>query len=332
MSPKDVVIIVNNYLMNKKILYPLTLIMLFSITVITAQHTNFNTQRNWSLNKKEIMFGLGATQFLGDLGGRDRIGTDYSLRDIDWSSTNIGGMVGFRYRFHPYWATSTTLNVGMVRGNDALTNEIIRNSRNLHFRSLIVELSQRIEFIVWANEKFGARYKVKGLKYARDKNDQIYVFGGVGATYYNPKAMYQGKWVALRPLKTEGQGLTDGAKPYGPVTLSIPMGIGFRMGLNRMWRIGLEAIYVKTFSDYIDDVSGVYYDPTVLASEVSATSAYLSNPSYQNSTWFNAGEQRGDKQKDAYFYLNVVVYRNITYKDHAGQRKQSTWKGGRYKF
>jgi hypothetical protein len=319
--------------MNKKIHYPLALIMLFSLNLAKAQHTNFNTQRNWSLNKKEIMFGLGATQFLGDLGGRDQIGKGYSLRDIDWGSTNIGGMVGFRYRFHPYFATSTTLNVGMVRGNDALTNEIIRNSRNLHFRSLIVELSQRLEFILWANEKFGARYKVKGLKHARDKNDQIYVFGGVGATYYNPKAMYQGKWTALRPLKTEGQGLTDGAKPYGPITLSIPMGVGFRMGINRMWRIGIEAIYVKTFSDYIDDVSGTYYDPNVLASEVSTTSAYLSNPSYENPVWFSAGEQRGDKgEKDAYFYLNVVVYRNITYKDYAGQRKQATWRGGRYKF
>lgn len=318
--------------MNIKNTFFTTLIVFTLITTVTAQHTNFNTQRNWSLNKKEIMFGLGATQFLGDLGGRDRIGTDYSLRDIDWSSTNIGGMVGFRYRFHPYFATSTTLNVGMVRGNDALTNEIIRNSRNLHFRSIIVELAQRLEVIVWANEKFGARYKVKGLKYAKDKNTQIYLFGGVGATYFNPKAMYQGSWVALRPLKTEGQGLDGGAKPYSPVTLSIPMGVGFRIGLNRMWRIGLEVAYVKTFSDYIDDVGGVYYDPAVLASEVGAASAYLSNPSHQNSTWFAPGEQRGDKQKDAYFYANIVVYRNLTYKDYAGSRRKQSWKGGRYKF
>lgn len=81
--------------------YPLTLIILTLLTSVSAQHTNFNTQRNWSLNKKEIMFGIGATQFLGDLGGRDRIGTDYSLRDLDWRSTNLGGMIGFRYRFHP---------------------------------------------------------------------------------------------------------------------------------------------------------------------------------------------------------------------------------------
>lgn len=319
--------------MNKIFTYLIALILVVSFTTtVSAQHTNFNTQRNWSLNKKEILFGIGVTQFLGDLGGKDRIGQDYSLRDLDFPSTNFGGMVGFRYRFHPYFATTTTLSLGMLRGNDALTNEIIRNSRNLHFRSFFVELAQRLDIILWANEKFGARYKVKGLKSMRDKNDQFYVFAGVGATYYNPKAMYQGKWTALRPLKTEGQGLPGGAKPYSPVTLAIPMGVGFRIGLNRMWRLGIEASYVKTFSDYIDDVHGVYYDPAVLASQVGQSSAYLSNPSNENSTWFAPGEQRGDKQKDAYFYINIVVTRNITYKDYAGDRRKQTWRGGRYKF
>lgn len=319
--------------MNKIFTYPLALLISIAFTSnVSAQHTNFNTQRNWSLNKKEILFGLGATQFLGDLGGKDRIGKDYSLADLDFPSTNMGGMLGFRYRFHPYFATTTTLTMGMLRGNDALTNEIIRNSRNLHFRSFFVELAQRLDIILWANEKFGARYKIKGLKSMRDKNDQFYIFGGIAATYFNPKAMYQGKWTALRPLKTEGQGLTDGAKPYGPVTFAIPMGVGIRFGLNRMWRMGVEASYVKTFTDYIDDVGTTYYDPTILASEVGAASAYLSNPSVENSTWFAPGQQRGDKQKDAYFYINVVVTRNITYKDYAGQRNKHTWRGGRYKF
>lgn len=297
-----------------------------------AQHTNFNTQRNWSLNKKEIMFGVGATQFLGDLGGRDQIGTDYSLVDLDFPSTSIGGMLGYRYRFHPYWATTTSFNIGLLKGDDALTREIIRESRNLHFRSIIVELHQRIEVIVLANEKFGNRYSLsRHSKRMKNHNEQLYLFSGVGICYFNPKAQYNGSWVALRPLSTEGQGLPDGPKKVLPVTATIPLGIGFRFGLNRMWRMGIEATYVKTFSDYIDDVSTVYYDRDVLLAEVGPEAAYLSNPSSQNSTWFAAGQQRGDKQKDAYFYLNVVFARNITYKDYARQRKMQRWKG-RYKF
>lgn len=307
----------------------LGLLLLLISTATFAQHTNFNTQRNWSLNKKEIIFGVGATQFTGDLGGRDMIGKDFSLADIDLQSTFVGGMVGYRFRFHPFFATSTTLNIGMVRGNDALTNEVIRNSRNLHFRSMIFELQQRIEFILFANEKFGARYKLPGHKGFKDHNEQIYIFTGAGVSHYNPKAMYNGSWTALDPLNTEGQGLEGGSKETLPVTATVPFGIGMRVGIGRMWRIGVEATYVKTFTDYIDDVGGNYYDPSALGSPAAA---YLSNPANNNSSWFSPGQMRGQPQKDAYYYLNIVVARNITYKDYAKQRKSYQWNRGRYKF
>ena len=312
--------------------YISSLILLLTTSLAFGQHTNFNTQRNWSLNKKEVMFGVGATQFLGDLGGRDRIGKDYSLADMDWPSTGVGGMVGFRYRFHPYWATTSSLNVGLLRGNDALTNEIIRQSRNLHFRSLVVEFHQRLEVILLANEKFGHRYGLsRHSKKMKDHNEQLYMFGGIGISYFNPKAQYNGAWTALRPLSTEGQGLEGGVKKTLPITATVPLGIGFRWGLNRMWRMGIEATYVKTFSDYIDDVSTEYYDADILLAEKGPEAAYLSNPSQQNTSWFGTGQQRGDEQKDAYFYVNFVFVRNVTYKDYAKQRKANRWKG-KYKF
>lgn len=304
-------------------------ISLIFCSFVFGQHTNFNTQRNWSLNKKEIMFGFGATQFTGDLGGRDQIGTDYSLVDVDIPSTSIGGMIGYRYRFHPMWATTTSLNIGMLRGNDAHTNEVIRESRNLHFRSMIYELSQRLEFIIFANEKFGARYKLPGHKGFKDHNEQIYVYTGAGVSYFNPKARYNGSWIALDPLNTEGQGMADGARETLPVTATIPFGIGMRFGVGRMWRFGLEATYVKTFSDYIDDVHGTYYDPAKLSSP---EAQYLSNPASDNTNWFAPGQMRGQPQNDAYYYVNIVVQRNITYRDYARQRRGYQWTRGRYKF
>ncbi len=309
-------------------------LLLFSIaTTSYSQHTNFNTQRNWSLNKKEIMFGFGATQFLGDLGGRDKIGTDYSLADLDLPSTGFGGMLGYRYRFHPYWATTTSFNIGLLRGDDALTNEVIRQSRNLNFRSIIIGLHQRLEVIVLANEKVGNRYSLsRHSKRMKNHNEQLYLFGGIGVSYFNPKGRINGGWAALRPLKTEGQGMPGGAKEALPITVTIPMGIGFRWGISRMWRMGIEATYVMTFSDYIDDVSTNYYDRNALAANVGAESAYLSNPSVENTTWFESGQQRGDmKQDDAYFYLNLTFYRNVTYKNQGKQIRKNKWKG-RYKF
>lgn len=281
------------------------------VQVAIAQPTNFNTQRNWSMNKKELVLGIGGTNFLGDLGGANQIGTDYSIKDWDFPATSIGGSIGFRYRFHPYYSTTTMLNIGMVRGNDANTKDPIRNARNLNFRSPIINFSQRIEFILLANEKIGRRFNIPGLKGFKDHNEQLYFFTGAGIMYYNPKANYGGSWVALAGLNTEGQGLPGGPADYKRVTATIPFGIGMRMGINRFWRVGLEFTYVKTFSDYIDDVHGTYYDASVLATEFGPESAYLSNPS--SSPWFGTGLQRGDKQNDALYYFNITVTRNLTY-------------------
>lgn len=306
-----------------------TAVCLSTFAFAFSQATFFNSNSNWSRNKKEVVLNLGTTQFLGDLGGGKGIGKDYSLGDLNFKSTNMNIGAGFRYRFNRYWATTTMLNLGIVRGDDALSKEPIRNARNLSFRSPFVNLAQRIEWIIYANEKVGSRYGMKGGM--KDKNFQLYVFGGIGLAWFNAQAKYQGKWTNLRPLKTEGQGLEGGPKNYLPITATIPAGIGFKFGISKMWSLGIEATYLKTFSDYIDDVSGVYYDPTILNQKLGAASAYLSNPSNTPSA-FNPGSQRGDKQKDAVFYLNVIATKNITYKNYSGNLQVRKYKYKRTKF
>ena len=294
------------------------LIFVFSIR---AQHANFNSQRNWSLHKKELQIGLGATQFNGDLGGAEGIGRDYSLKDIDWPATGLAFWLGYRQRFHPYFATTSSLCVFNLKGADSLSEEPSRYARNLHFRSLGVEIQQRIEWIFAAKEQFGSTYNLPGNYSKKNRSQQYYLFGGIGLCYFNPRAQdADGNWTSLRKLRTEGQD-----QPYSPLTFTIPMGIGFRMGISRMWRVGVELAYVKTFTDYMDDVSGEYADPTTL----SAQGAYFSNPDSPYST----GDKRGDpNQKDAYYHMNVVFTRNLTYKDYAKQRKKFNLKStGKYK-
>jgi hypothetical protein len=300
-------------MLKKFVYYSCLLLLCIQFSDVNAQYTNFNTQKNWSQNKKEFLFAFGATQFTGDLGGRDRIGKDFSMVDIDFPSTSINGLIGFRYRFHPFFTTVTTLQVGKMKGSDSLTNEVIRESRNLHFKSNVFELTQRLEFILFSNEKYGARYIIPGRKGAKNRSDRLYAFSGVGVNYFNPKALYQGKWVPLDPLNTEGQGMEGGARETLPFSLTIPFGIGYRVGVSRMWRIGIEASYIKTFTDYMDDVSTVYYDPGKLGS---AEAQYLSNPANNNTNWFAPGQQRGDKNKDAYYYLNLTIAKNLTYKSY----------------
>ncbi len=297
------------------------LIFVFSIR---AQHANFNSQRNWSLHKKELQIGLGATQFNGDLGGAEGIGRDYSLKDIDWPATGVAFWLGYRQRFHPYFATTSSLCVFNLKGADSLSEEPSRYARNLHFRSLGVEIQQRIEWIFAAKEQFGSTYNLPGNYSKKNRSQQYYLFGGIGLCYFNPRAQdAEGNWTSLRKLRTEDQD-----QPYSPLTLTLPMGIGFRMGISKMWRVGIELAYVKTFTDYLDDVSTVYANPANLAPEAE----YFANPAVGNPS-FDPGQKRGDpNQKDAYYHMNVVFTRNLTYKDYAKQRKKFNLKSsGKYK-
>ncbi|MBI1837027.1 MAG: hypothetical protein HYR91_07150 [Flavobacteriia bacterium] len=309
--------------------YCLSIILIFFTGLTIAQYSNFNTQRNWSLNKREVRFGAGASQFLSDLGGRNKIGTDYRPWDIDWPSTGYGVEVGYRYRFHPYWATTTSFHYAIFKASDAYTTEYFRHNRNLSVKTTAFELSQRFDYIFLANEKVGKRYNIPGLKGLRDHNDQMYAFVGIGVLAYIPKAQYQGSWHKLRPLHTEGQGMPGGVPEYGLCTITVPFGIGARIGISRMWRLGIEVSYVKTFSDYLDDVHGVYYDKNFL---LDPAAKYLSNPAIGNYASYDTGLQRGDIQNDAYFYTNIVLTRNVTYKNYHRHIKKMKFRKGRYKF
>mgnify|MGYP001954824861 CR=1 FL=1 len=88
----------------------------------------------------------------------------------------------------------------------------------------------------------------------------IYIFGGVGLMYFNPKGLDDsGQWVKLQPLGTEGQGLNGEPDKYNRVTFTIPYGIGIGKSIDRYWGINVEFTMRQTFTDYIDDVSGNYY-------------------------------------------------------------------------
>ena len=149
----------------------------------------------------------------------------------------------------------------------------------------------------------------------------IYLFGGVGGFYFNPKGKnpVTGEWVALQPLHTEGQGIIGTRQPYKRFQVCIPMGLGFTFRLAPQWRLGIDLGLRKTFTDYIDDVSLTYVDPAMFAQSGSpnaALSAIMSDKSKGNIPGGSApGQQRGDpKDKDSYMFLTI----NLAYKFGTG--------------
>jgi hypothetical protein len=298
--------------MSKKLLI-IGIIMSLCSEVSAQGHTNFTTSDYWKGQRKEFIFGVGVTNFLGDLGGLNKIGTDYSFIDLEWSTTRPSGHLGYRFRFRPWISTKTLLQYGVLRGSDALTTEPARRYRNLSFKTHLIELSQHLEFVIYNNEHYGKRNKIKGLKGMRNKNTLVYLFSGFSVFAYIPMA---DGGPLLRPLHTEGQGLPGGPKQYGLVNFGIPFGMGMKIGLGMVWRLSFELSYTKTFTDYLDDVSSVYYDNAAIEAAYGADAAQWADPSNGVfSSWTNPGEMRGDsKQNDAYFFFNVSLIRNLQQK------------------
>lgn len=289
------------------------ILCVLSIAPSWAQPTHFTTGDYYKHQSKEIYFGAGATNMLSDLGGLNRQGTDYTPLDLEWLMTRYAFHIGYRKRFKPRWCTKTIIQYGLFQGDDALTAEPYRNYRNIRVKTHLVEVAQHLEWIIWSNEHFGKRYKIQGLKGMRNKNNLLYVIGGVSGFLYFPQAV-GGPF--LRSLRTEGQGLPGAPKPYGFVNLGIPMGIGYKIGIDALWRLTIEFTWTKTFTDYFDDVSGTYYDNAAINDAYGATSAFYADPSSgANPNWTFHGEYRGhSKTKDSYMMLNFSLVRNITIK------------------
>jgi hypothetical protein len=278
-----------------------------------SQHTHFTTNKYHEHQAKELLFGVGATNMLSDLGGLNKDGSDYSPIDLEFLMTRYAFHIGRRWRFKPRWATKSLLQYGVFQGDDALTTEPYRNYRNIRVKTHLIEISQHLEWIIFNDEHFGKRYKIAGLKGMKNKNNLFYVIGGVSAFMYLPQAV---GGPLLRGLRTEGQGLPGGPKQYGWVSLGLPVGIGYKIGIDALWRISFEFTWTKTFTDYFEDVSGEYYDNAAIYEAYGATSAFYADPSSKaNPYWTAHGEYRGHKKtKDSYMILNFSIIRNITIK------------------
>jgi hypothetical protein len=279
---------------------------------------NFTRPNDWKKYRKELTFQGGASAFLGDLGGLNKIGTDFSPVDVEFALTRPAFSLGYRYKLAKNFNWHTSFNYLLVAGDDKLTTEPYRNNRNLNFKSNIFEFATRLE-VSFFNSKVGHRYGIKKTLSRRHKgkSHEFIGFIGIGGFYFNPKGRNPstGQFEKLYPLHTEGQGLPGGPAQYKRIALSIPMGLGWRMILNKLWCVGLEFNYRKTFTDYIDDVHGTYYDKTALFDAYGAKSVAMADPSLgdiPNATAPNGdgtGAQRGDKENDSYMSIQVTVGR-----------------------
>ncbi|MBL7963915.1 MAG: hypothetical protein JNM31_08715 [Flavobacteriales bacterium] len=278
-------------------------------SIVEAQY--FKNSSYWKSHRRELTVGLGIANFLGELGGRNQIGSPF-VWDLEVSQTKPALSVGYRYYTFERQSIRLNLTYGVLAGNDNLTQEMFRHNRNLSFRSDIFELSLVYELHLF-KEMLGHLYDLRGVQGQGNTRVGFYFFAGIGGFWFDPKAKYNGNWVQLKPLGTEGQGLPDGPEEYRNYEICIPMGVGIRKAFSKVWSGGIELQYTKTFTDYIDDVSGVYYDNDVLASVRGPVAAFLADPSLGKVPGQTAaGQQRGDSNDlDAYIFLKWHMHYKI---------------------
>lgn len=292
-------------------------------------------EENWKKWKHHIEFGIGTTNFLGDLGGKDAIGTN-DLRDLEWTQFHLSAYLGYRYVFHKYFFGRLNFAYGKLTGDDKLTKEAFRQNRNLNFTSNVFEVDLMAEFQIRLTKNKGRQHDLHRVNVTEKSlnlpTSYFSAFAGLGFFHFNPKTNLDGSWVELKPLRTEGQGLPNGTKEYSLWQFNIPVGFNFMFRINNQWMVGLEAMHRYTFTDYIDDVSTNYYNPYDLLiysdQGTGDIAAYLSNPSLGIANGglpdivTAPGQQRGDpKDNDGYFYAMIKADYLIMKKENFNRKK-----------
>lgn len=301
------------------------------LAILIFVFTDASAQR-WKRDREHFFFSLGATSFLGDLGGADNIGKN-GPQDLDLAATRPTFIAGFRYKIFADVAVRGNVAFGYISGNDNHTQEVFRNNRNIHFRSPLTELSVQGEYYFFSTQREGARYRrITRSRSNIGYNFNSYVFLGVGGFFFNPQSYFDAErytgsvapadlpasgWYSLRPLKTEGQGYFETRPNYSRLQMTFPLGVGFSFGLTDQIWVGMEIGYRTTFTDYLDDVSTTYVDPAVFSiihngdPKSIALAEYFANPTLNNlGTNVTApGQQRGNPNNtDSYVFTSITMH------------------------
>lgn len=260
-------------------------VQLFFLTCIGlttfAQGKKFETSR-------EIGIIGGTSYYIGDLNPSQHFG----------GPLNLTSGVMYRNNIDRRWSIKGQLLFGRFSASDAASDDPWMRNRNLSFRNDIVEgaIQAELNFVP---------YQIGNPKYPFSP----YLFLGAAFYSHKPQAEFNGQWYELQPLGTEGQETSEGEDAYNLNGLAFPFGAGIRANLFSIMAISLEWGMRKTYTDYLDDVSGVYVSPAVLADESGTLAARLADRSLQREGQFgdNAGQQRGDPGRNDWYSFTTVT-------------------------
>ncbi len=320
---------------------------------------------------------LAKTWEVGVFGGTSNYLGDLAFKFMEKSQFQWSWGVFGQYNISKWFSTRLGYNMLRIQGDDIFDSDLGRRARYANFRNNVQELALTLHFHL--------------LQYGISKGEKFSpsVYVGIAGFHHNPMARIvrgldeltgdpvylkddaTGKdlWFPLQPIGTEGQTANaidaefpnrPAPKQYSLWQIAIPMGVNLDFIIKKSWVIGAEIGFRLTFTDYLDDVAGYYYDrqntfqavvdanPTIVAAtgfggktasypvtytdldgNVKNTAATLATPSLarsgdRNNDAFGFPDARkGDLNRDWYIPLGLKVSKVFGYNKYEKQAKKA---------
>jgi len=259
------------------------------------------------VKKKGFILFLLVTSFLCNAQRSEigtLIGTSFYLGDLNsipFRNAKFAGGIVYRYNFTPRFALKANILFGKIAGSDKKNYSLNKGAwdyreRGLSFSSPITEIAAQVEINF---------FNVYNVPYKNQISP--YLFGGIAFFSFNPQANYQGKTYNLQPMGTEGQGQKGMSKKYSLTGFGIPFGIGFKANIGRYVCVGAEWGLRYTFTDYLDDVGGLYYDfsNAKIPPNSKEVIEYFADPSEPKHTY--KSQRYSTKKTDWYSFAGVII-------------------------
>ncbi len=270
----------------------LLILMLLAACCQLKAQTAYQVSRGVPVVYQTVGIQAGIMNYFGDLNPL----AQYVTTDI--SATRFGLGLTYNRRFSSRGTLRLGAMWGRLKGSDFEAADETderhryRYGRNAHFRNDVIEVSAVLEL-----DLIPSLGRNKYYAPANRIPFSPYLLVGILGFYHNPQAKTPlnwagpegaGQWVNLRPLRTEGQGLTREAptnyvlageqgssygKQYSNFQFAIPFGVGVRFRVTPRTHLAFETVFRYTFTDYIDDVGGDYANPLDLESNLARVMA-----------------------------------------------------------
>ena len=238
-------------------------------------------QQGWELGG-----WAGTAAYFGDLN------TTFNLKSL-----GLAAGIGARYNFNERLCLKFSANFLNISADDKNSSNSFERTRNLNFKTQVWDGTAQFEF--------------NFLPYVHGSRDEFftpYIFAGLSVFNFDPKAEYEDETYALRTLGTEGQ---FRGEEYYSIAGGLAYGLGIKFDLSYEWSINIELSSRKLFTDYIDDVSGVYPDLEDLEALRGDIAVALSDRSISSEgvRIGEEGRQRGNgRDNDNYTMLGIGIY------------------------